>query len=77
MLLPIASPDHPVKTYSLFGVALRVTVVPFLNVPLDGKTEPPSGGFTLISKTNSLVQLDMANKKTKGNKTLFNTLFLF
>ena len=47
--MPIASPDHPVKTYSLFGVALRVTEVPFLNVPFEGKTEPPSGGFTLIS----------------------------
>ena len=55
MLFPIASPDHPVKTYSLFGVALRVTVVPFLKVPSDGKTEPPSGGFTVMSKTNSLV----------------------
>ena len=71
VLLPLASPDQLEKTYSALGAALRVTVLPSLKVPSEGKTVPLFGGFTLTSKMNSLVQPVMNVKNNKNFKRAF------
>ena len=71
MLLPLASPDQLEKTYSALGAALRVTVLPSLKVPSEGKTVPLFGGFTLTSKMNSFLKaLILETDKRKFSKIL-------
>ena len=53
VLLPLASPDQLEKTYSALGAALRVTALPSLKVPSEGKTVPLFGRLTLTSSINS------------------------
>ena len=43
-------PDHPVKTYSAFGVAVIINLAPEANEPPELSTEPPSEAETSILK---------------------------